>query len=266
MVNSTSIRKTEILGVPLCAFAIDDAMSIIEAWIADGKPRFVTACDVHGVMRAQADAQHMANLRRADMVTPDGMPLVWVGRMRGIEGMSRVAGPDLVTAMMARSEAAGWRHYFYGGAPGVAERMAERFRSRFPLLKVVGIESPPFREMSQEETTQAIGRINASGADIVWVGLGCPKQERWIADNLHAIDKAVAIAVGAAFDFHSATIRRAPLWMQRSGLEWLHRLCMEPGRLWRRYLVMAPSFVYLSIKETLAQRPHRTGDSRRAGG
>jgi N-acetylglucosaminyldiphosphoundecaprenol N-acetyl-beta-D-mannosaminyltransferase len=241
-----------MLGIPVCSLDLPQAVDLVDCWIAEGTPRFITACDVHGIMQAQRNPQHRLNLMRADLVTPDGMPLVWTARLRGNVEMQRIAGPDLVAAVCARSETRGWKHYFYGGAPGVARKMTIELCKKYPRLQIAGIESPPFRPLTATENAATLARIAASGADIVWVGLGCPKQEQWVAENMEAMDKAVAIAVGAAFDFHSGRISRAPSWMQRSGLEWLHRLLLEPSRLWRRYLVMAPRFIFLSLRETLS--------------
>ena len=244
------IPTVVILGVPVAVIDLRSAVDIICGWVREEKPRFVTAVDVHGVMFAQRSPAHMSNLRRADLVTPDGSPLVWVGRARGHRDLRRVAGPDLLPALCARSAEEGWRHYFYGGAPGVADELARRLCQQFPGMQVAGVESPPFRPLDERERKEAAQRINASGAHIVWVGLGCPKQEQWISDTTRYIDGAILIAVGAAFDFQSGRISRAPRCMQRWGLEWLHRLCMEPRRLWRRYLVLAPAFVILALSET----------------
>ncbi len=204
-------------------------------------------------MRAQDDAKHMSALKGADMVTADGTPLVWVARLRGEKRLSRVPGPDLLSAVCERSEREGWSHYFYGGAEGVAGRLAERLQRDYPDINIAGTHCPPFRALSAEEKKTDIARINASGADIVWVGLGCPKQEIWMLENQAGLKGQVVIGVGAAFDFHTGRIERAPRWMRENGLEWLHRLASEPRRLWRRYLVLAPRFVVLSLAETIGQ-------------
>lgn len=251
MNDAAGLRAVDILGVPISRVDMQSALEIIGNWIGRSAPRFVTAVDVHGVMRAQTSATHMSDLKSADMLTPDGSPLVWVARARGCRELRRVAGPDLMPALCKRSVEMGWRHYFVGGAEGVAGELSLRLQQRFPGLQVAGVESPPFRALTQAEMQESARKINASGADIVWVGLGCPKQERWITETKPNINKAVMIAVGAAFDFHSGRIARAPRWMQRSGLEWLHRLWSEPGRLWRRYLIMAPAFAIKATWESL---------------
>ncbi len=244
----------DILGVPVSAIDMPMALDIIEGWIAERRPGFVCLRDVHGVMLCQKDEALMRIHKDAGMVAPDGMPLVWVGRLMGARRMRRVCGPDLMPALCERSLAGGYRHFFYGGGPGVAERLAENLRTRFPGLAVAGTYAPPFRPMSAEEDAAAVRRINGSGADIVWVGLSTPKQERWMAEHLGRLDAPVMLGVGAAFDFHAGAVRRAPRWMQRSGLEWLFRLLAEPRRLWRRYLVLAPKFVVLVVLQLLGLR------------
>lgn len=253
----TTSGRVEILGVPVSAVDGPKAVAAIARWIADRRSsaarpaaRYVCACDVHNVMRAQTDNLHMRALREADMIVPDGVPLVWVSWLRGERHVGRVPGADLLSALCERSLAEGWSHYFYGGEPGVAGKLAQRLTERYEGLNVAGTECPPFRPMSPEEVERDLGRINASGADIVWVGLGCPKQEIWMLENHTRLEGRVVIGVGAAFDFHSGRIERAPAWMRDHGLEWLHRLTSEPRRLWRRYLVMAPKFVALSLAET----------------
>lgn len=247
--------RVEILGVPISAIDAPTAVDTVGQWIKDrraatAKSRYVCACDVFNVTRAQSDARHMRALKGADMVVADGTPLVWVSRLRGERRMRRVPGPDLLAALCERSAREGWSHYFYGGAEGVAGTLAQRLAERYPGLNVAGTACPPFRPMSGEEVGRDIDRINASDADIVWIGLGCPKQEIWMMENHDRLQGRIVIGVGAAFDFHSGRIGRAPVWMREHGLEWLHRLMSEPRRLWRRYLVFAPTFVALSLAET----------------
>lgn len=256
MAMAAGIGSVEILGVPVSVVNEASAVDTVAGWIAErrarpGASRYVCACDVHSVMRAQSDASHMQALRRADMIVADGTPLVWVSHLRGEHGIARVPGPDLLTAICQRSEAEGWSHYFYGGAEGIAGRLAERLSRSYPDLSVAGTHCPPFRPLTADEKQADIDRINASDADIVWIGLGCPKQEIWMLENHDKLQGRILIGVGAAFDFHTGRIERAPRWMRDNGLEWLHRLASEPQRLWRRYLVMAPRFVALSLAETV---------------
>ena len=250
-----SVPETiDILGVSVSAIDMPMALETIEGWIAERHSNYVCFRDVHGVMLCQKDEALMRIHGSAGLVAPDGMPLVWVGRLMGARRMRRVCGPDLLPALCERSLARGYRHFFYGGAPGVAERLAEALQARFPGLAVAGTFTPPFRPLTGEEDAAAVRTINASKADIVWVGLSTPKQERWMAEHLGRIQAPVMLGVGAAFDFHAGAVRRAPRWMQRSGLEWLFRLLAEPRRLWRRYLVLAPKFVVLAVLQVLGLR------------
>jgi N-acetylglucosaminyldiphosphoundecaprenol N-acetyl-beta-D-mannosaminyltransferase len=201
------------------------------------------------VVLARDDARHMQALRTADMVVPDGMPLVWIARLRGRSHMRRVCGPDLLRAVCARSVGAGWRHYFFGGAPGVADQLAQRLAERHPGLQVAGTDAPPFRPPTPQELDRALERMRAARPDIVWIGLGCPRQEQWMLENRARLPGTVLIGVGAAFDFETGRVRRAPPWMQKHGLEWLHRLVSEPRRLWRRYLILGPRFAVGSLVE-----------------
>lgn len=242
--------RAEILGVPVSVVDMDAAVATIAHWVREKKTRYVCAPDVYNVVRAQDDPRHLQALRSADLVVPDGTPLTWVMRLRGETIKERVCGPDLMLAVCQRSAGEGWRHYFYGGAEGVAAELAQTLTTRFPGLQVAGIDCPPFRPLSEAEIDASIDRINAAKPDVVWVGLGCPKQELWMADNSARIDAAVLLGVGAAFDFHTGRIRRAPVWMRTHGLEWLYRLASEPARLWRRYLVSAPRFCLATLVET----------------
>ncbi|MBV8780539.1 MAG: WecB/TagA/CpsF family glycosyltransferase, partial [Phycisphaerae bacterium] len=187
----------------------------------------------------------------------DGMPMVWLNRLAGNAHVSRVYGPDLMLKVCGEGVAKGIKHYFYGGADGVADLLASRLIARFPGLQVVGTCCPPFRKMTEAEDAELIATINDSGADIVWVGLSTPKQERWMSSHVGKVNAPVLIGVGAAFDFHAGLKKQAPAWMQKSGMEWFYRLCTEPRRLWKRYLRNNPLFVlYLALdKLGLRTRP-----------
>lgn len=238
------IERTDVLGVGVSAVNMELALRTIEGWIARGEQHYVCVSGVHGVMESQADEALRQIHNRAGMVTPDGMPLVWLSRLNGRRHVDRVYGPDLMLACCELSLRRGYRHYFYGGAEGVPELLAERLSKRFPGLRVVGTYSPPFRPLTPEEDETLVDRINATEPDIVWVGLSTPKQERWMAAHVGRVRAPVLIGVGAAFDFHAGLKKQAPFWMQRSGLEWLFRLGTEPRRLWKRYLVNNPRFVW----------------------
>ena len=256
-VASPPLRKAadqiEILGIPVSLVTMDQTVNLVGMWIARGESRHISTCDVHGLMRSQADQSLAAALRSADIVTPDGKPLVWTGRLRHGPGIGRVCGPDLMLALCERSVLTGWRHYFYGGGEGVADQLAEKLQARFPGLQVAGVECPPFRDLSAAERQESRSRIVNAGTDILWVGLGCPKQDLWMAENARDLPGVTSIGVGAAFDFHTGRIARAPRWMQDWGLEWLHRLASEPRRLWKRYLVLAPRFVLATGPATLGK-------------
>jgi N-acetylglucosaminyldiphosphoundecaprenol N-acetyl-beta-D-mannosaminyltransferase len=195
-------------------------------------------------MESRRNEQLRSILNQAGMVTADGMPLVWFSRLVRKAPAERVYGPDLMRALTAISPARGYRHFYYGGAPGVAEKLKAAMESAYPGLLVVGMFQPPFRELTREEDREAVACINAARPDIVWVGLSTPKQERWMAAHVGRLDAPALVGVGAAFDFHAGIKRQAPRWMQRSGLEWSFRLLSEPRRLGRRYLVNNPLFLY----------------------
>ncbi|MBC7369180.1 MAG: WecB/TagA/CpsF family glycosyltransferase [Undibacterium sp.] len=193
----------------------------------------------HGFTAAQRDPSLKKIYNAAWLTTPDGMPLVWLGP----PGTERVYGPDLLLAVCDAGRAFGLRHYFYGGTPGVADTLREKLTARFPGLEVVGTFSPPYRPLTSDELATFRAEITRLRPDVIWIGLGTPKQEKFMAAHAGTLDAAVLIGVGAAFDFHSGRIRQAPRWLQRSGFEWLFRLCTEPRRLAARYLITSPLFV-----------------------
>ncbi len=236
--------RVDVLGVRVSAIDMPAALATLGRWVARGERHYVCVTGVHGVMESLRDPALRGIHNAAGLVTPDGMPLVWLGRAAGMEHMRRVYGPDLLAAVCGRSVAAGWRHYLYGGADGVPELLAERLRARYPGLEVVGTYSPPFRPLTPEEDEAVVDRINAADPHFVWVGLSTPKQERWMAAHRAALRAPALLGVGAAFDFAAGLKRQAPRWMQRSGLEWAFRLATEPGRLGRRYLVNNPLFIW----------------------
>jgi len=246
--------RVNILGVGISAINMEIALAFIERWIAREEHHYVCITPVHSVMECQRDPELRRIFNASGMTTPDGMPLVWLSRLKGFQHVSRVYGPDLMLALCEQSVARGYRHFFYGGATGVPEYLAANLQRRFPGLAVVGTYSPPFRSLTPEEDAQVVQMINEANPDVVWVGLGSPKQERWMAAHVGRLTAPVLIGVGAAFDFHAGRKKQAPRWMQRSGLEWLFRLLTEPRRLWRRYLVNNPIFVTLVLLQTLGLR------------
>ncbi|MDB5575141.1 MAG: WecB/TagA/CpsF family glycosyltransferase [Bradyrhizobium sp.] len=243
---------TAILDIPIAITTHFRAARRVIEGVRARKSCYVCARDVHGLMLAQHDPELCDIHREADMILPDGMPLVHIARWRGHRSMHRVAGPDFVETMADLGRDEGVRHYFHGGKPGVAQRMAAILKERFPGMVVAGTSSPPFGQMSDTEQQAQIATIMASAPDIVWVGLGTPKQERWMHRHYRDMPGVTLIGVGAAFDFHAGVIKRAPLWMQRATLEWLHRLLSEPRRLWRRYVLLAPAFLWRVFRDRSA--------------
>jgi N-acetylglucosaminyldiphosphoundecaprenol N-acetyl-beta-D-mannosaminyltransferase len=242
--GGTGRTRVNILGVGVSPIEMREALDTIEGWIARREQHYVCVTGVHGVMESQRDPELRRIHNAAGLVTPDGMPLVWLSRLAGHRRVERVYGPDLLLACCRRSEVAGYRNFFYGGASGVPEQLTTRLLEKFPDLRVTGAYSPPFRKMTPGEDDDVVRTINRAAPDIVWVGLSTPKQERWMSEHLGRLTAPVLIGVGAAFDFHAGLKRQAPHWVQQGGLEWLFRLLTEPRRLWRRYLYNNPVFLW----------------------
>ena len=261
MINSRVIPKQRaqprinVLGVGISSINMAQAVATIGNWIQERqRAHYVCVTGVHGVMEAQKDGEIKQIHNQADLVTPDGMPLVWLNHFFGQHHVGRVYGPDLMLVVCQRSLTGGYRHFLYGGADGVAEKLATNLQQRYTGLQIVGSYSPPFRPMTPAEDNAIVTQINESGADIVWVGLSTPKQERWMAAHVKQIKAPVLIGVGAAFDFHAGLKPQAPRWMQQSGLEWCFRLLSEPRRLGPRYLVNNPRFLWLLLLSSLRLR------------
>jgi N-acetylglucosaminyldiphosphoundecaprenol N-acetyl-beta-D-mannosaminyltransferase len=230
----------------------------MEAMIASGERGYMTAAAVNLVMSAADDAQVRDAVLGATLAVPDGQPLVWALRALGHGGATRVYGPDLMAHFCARAAMAGIPMYLYGGRSVEAlELLEQRLRERFEGIRIVGGFSPPFRELTSEEEARAIAEIDASGAAVVWVGTGQPKQERWMARMRPRLSAPLLVGVGAAFDFHAGLVPQAPRWMQRNGLEWSYRLAREPRRLWRRYARYNPRFIAGFARQYLRDRSGR---------
>ena len=236
--------RANVLGVRVHAIDITRAADRIESALANSEKAYVCVTGVHGVMEAQNHPEFKAILNQALLTVPDGMPTVWVGKLQGFRHMKRVFGPDLMTELCKRSVHKGYTHFLYGGAPGVAEQLKIALTSRFPGINVVGTHTPPFRPLTQAELGQLKNTITALKPDLFWIGLSTPKQERFMATHLHDLNTKVMIGVGAAFDIHTGRLRDAPDWVKNMGLQWVHRLAQEPGRLWKRYLLNNPRFVW----------------------
>ncbi|MGH2606540.1 MAG: WecB/TagA/CpsF family glycosyltransferase, partial [Anaerolineales bacterium] len=254
----TLSQRVNVLGVGISPVNLARAVEAIGSWVEKDQRTYVCVTPVAGVMACQRDPELLRIFNASGMTTPDGMPIVWLLRLLGHRSVGRVYGPDLMRAVCRRSESAGWRHYFYGGLPGVAERLAARLLEEYPGLRVAGTGTPPINWQPACDDQEAVEATNAAEPGIVWVGLSTPKQEQWMAAHRTRLQAPVLIGVGAAFDFLSGVKPQAPRWMQRSGLEWLFRLATEPRRLGRRYLVDNPLFVVLVTMQLLGLR--RAGD------
>ena len=242
----------ELLGVRISAAPFADVLDMVLRAPETGGRLSVHFATVHTLVEAQENAK----LRKAlslGVVEPDGMPLVWLGRRAGLR-VERVCGPDLMPAVVGHGIQNGRTHFFYGGAAGVPEALAARLTARYPGMRIAGTLSPPFRALSPDEDDAIIDEINAAAPDYVWVGLGAPKQDIWVAAQRARLQAPVLLAVGAAFDFHAGTRRRAPRWMQRTGTEWLFRLASEPRRLASRYTRVNLRFLRLVLAERLRRR------------
>lgn len=257
--HARSVNPTprfNVLGVGVDALSLEEVRDRLVAVRRRKHVGCVYATGVHGVSEAQSDPELRAILNRAWLNVPDGMPLVWLGYWHGHRSITRVYGPDLMLAVCDAGRAVGLTHYFYGGAPGVAELLREKLTARFSGLAVVGTFTPPFRELTNDEFATLQVDIATKRPDLVWIGLSTPKQERFAASVWNRLDAGALITVGAAFDFHSDRVRQAPRWMQRSGLEWLFRLGTEPRRLWRRYLVNNPLFIVRTLSQLTGLRQY----------
>ena len=248
----------EVLGVPLALTDYERTLDWIDGAVAARHRGYVCVAATHTVMAAGDDAALRAAVLGADFTVPDGQPLVWALKALGHDVSDRVYGPDLMDRACARAARTGLRFYLYGGRnQGALAQLARVLRLRYPGLQIVGGHAPPFREVTDAEEEAITADIRRSGADVVWVGIGVPKQEKWMARMRHRLTTPVFVGVGAAFDFHAGLIPQAPGWMQRSGLEWLFRLAHEPRRLWRRYLRYNPRFVRGFARQYLRHRVAR---------
>jgi N-acetylglucosaminyldiphosphoundecaprenol N-acetyl-beta-D-mannosaminyltransferase len=240
---SNLMTRVNILGVGVSAINISQATALILDAVRQNRKGYVAVTGVHGVSEAQSDPEFRQILNSAFLNTPDGMPMSWIGRLQGFQDMDRVYGPDLMLSICAATQDGCVRHFFYGGAAGVADELSAALSARFPGICVCGTYTPPFRPLKVEEEADLLRRLQEAQPHICWIGLSTPKQERFMAAYLDNLPTKMMIGVGAAFDMHSGRVPQAPLWMQRSGLEWLFRLAQEPKRLWKRYLVNNPLFL-----------------------
>ena len=252
--------KSTILGVN---FDLIDFAAVLDAiclWHRDHLRRYVVISNPHSVMMARRDPRMLSATQQASLVLPDGVGIILAARILGIPHHGRITGPALMLYLCDQGRRLGLRHFFYGGTPSVVDQLADNLRNRFPGLNVAGSFSPPFGPMDPEENRRIIDQINQTRPDIVWVGLGAPKQEIWMARHLGQIQASVLIGVGAAFDFHAGTIPWAPTWIRAIGLEWAYRICIEPKRLWRRNLD-SPRFLLGVLRHKFCRIPRPATDT-----
>ena len=252
---AASIRKRAILGTQIAITDYDEVMTAMDEMIARRDPGIVCAVAVHAVTVGYEDPEMRWAMERASLVVPDGMPVVWAARLLGEDLGDRVYGPELMLRYNARCAAAGHRIWLYGGRDeGSLGQLEWQLRRRHPGIRIVGGYSPPFRPLSTAEEDAVAERINAARPDVLWIGTGVPRQEKWMAHMRDRLEVPVMCAVGAAFDFHAGRVRQAPRWMQDRGLEWTYRIAQEPRRLLPRYLYFNPRFVSAFARQYLAER------------
>lgn len=248
------LERYTLLGISVSVLQLETAVDTMLCWIKTGQRQYAVVSNVYTLMKCQEEPALRSIVNNAGMVTPDGMPLVWLGRLLGFQSIDRVYGPNLLLAFSEQAQHCGYTCFLYGGEVGVAEELAAVLQSRFPALKIVGTYTPPFDPLTPDEEQHIIEIINAANPDVVWVGLGTPKQDYWVSRFRGVLNASVLIGIGAAFNIHTGRIPQAPDWMQRSGMEWLFRLMVEPRRLWKRYLIYNPLFIVLLLLEFVGLR------------
>jgi N-acetylglucosaminyldiphosphoundecaprenol N-acetyl-beta-D-mannosaminyltransferase len=243
--TTAALPTVNVLGTRVAALNMESAVDRIDRWIAQGESgRYVCVTGVHGVMESRRRPEVRLAHNSADACVPDGMPMTWVGRLRGHRTMNRVYGPDLMVELLGLSAKKGYSNFFFGGAEGVADDLKTRMVEKFPGLNVVGTYCPPFRPLRPDERDRLIAQVERVAPNIFWIGLSTPKQELFMHEYFGKLNATVMIGVGAAFDFHTDRVRQAPRWMMRAGLEWLFRFFTEPRRLGPRYLRNNPAFIW----------------------
>ena len=236
--------RFDILGVNISAIDMNDACSLVEDAILKKQKKYICVCPVSTIMECKRSDRALESVNSADLVTPDGMPTVWVGKMYGYKNIKRVYGPELMQNICGISKKKGYKNYFYGSSEDVLNKLKANLNKDYPGLVISGVYSPPFRQLTKEEDDSAVESINNNDPDIIWVGLGSPKQDLWMHEHRARINAPIMVGVGAAFDFLAGVKPQAPRWIRNNGFEWLFRLITEPKRLWRRYLVNNFLFIY----------------------
>ena len=253
------MRNVSILGIKVTSEPLAEVLNTIKDTLQknEKKSLYICASSVHGIIESQKDLELKKILNNAFINQPDGLPLVKMGRLLGEKKMVQIKGPELFPAVCEMTSKMNVKHFFYGGKEGVADELANKMTKIYPGLKLAGRYCPPFRSLGEHEKSNIINAINKSRADIIWVGLSTPKQEKWIGEFYKKLKVNLIFSVGAAFDFHTENIKFAPLWMQKIGLEWFYRLISEPKRLWKRYFKIIPSFVFLSLLQVTGLKTFR---------
>jgi N-acetylglucosaminyldiphosphoundecaprenol N-acetyl-beta-D-mannosaminyltransferase len=246
-------RPGRVLNTLIDPIGWTEVLQTIQGWASRHESRYVCNCNVHSVVTATRDSDFERVINEADLANPDGAPIAWMLRHAGFLGQPRINGPDLMLKYLEQAALRGESVFLYGSTPDTLQQLQQALSKRFSTLRIAGAISPPFRELTAAEDAEIVATINASKAGTVWVSLGCPKQEKWMAAHRHRI-QAVMIGVGAAFAYHAGTLKRAPTWMQDYGLEWLHRLASEPSRLSGRYMETNLIFLYKALGQ-LVRRP-----------
>lgn len=233
-----------VLGVNVSALNLKAAVDLADRWIARGDPGYACMSSVHGIMEAHRDPEFCRIVNQAVIAAPDGMPLSWIGHLQGFRDMDRVFGPDFMLAMCRLSVKREYRHFLYGGQPGVAQHLSTTLQEKFPGIQIVGTYTPPFRELTSREEEDLADQVHRARPHVLWVGISTPKQDRFMARYFERLQVPLLVGVGAAFDYHTGRIRDCSDWAKRAGLQWLHRLMQDPRRLWRRYLYSNSAFLW----------------------
>lgn len=252
--NAQVDQRVNILGVGVSALDLSNAVDSVNAFLGTGKKGYICVTGMHGIMEAQFDPEFREIQNNSFLTTPDGIPTVWIGRMHGHGNMKQVRGADFMLQVCESSAKTGARHFLYGGKPGVAELLRDILTIRFPGLQIVGTYTPPFRPLTVQEEIELRRQLLESRADVLWCGISTPKQEHFMARYIDSLPVRLMIGVGAAFDLNAGLLKDSPLWVQKCGLQWLHRLLQEPRRLWKRYLLNIPGFLWLYLLQRAGVR------------
>lgn len=259
--NARIEDRVNILGVGVSALDLSDAVTFVNSFLKTANKGYICVTGMHGIMEAQADPEFREIQNNSFLTTPDGIPTVWAGRIDGYSNMKQVRGADFMLQVCESAARTGTRHFLYGGKPGVAQLLAAILTIRFPGLQIVGTYTPPFRPLNAQEEVELHQQLLEAKADVLWCGISTPKQERFMAKYIERLPVRLMVGVGAAFDLNAGLLKDSPQWVQKCGLQWAHRLCQEPRRLWRRYLLNIPRFIWLYALQRMGMRsfelPHR---------